>query len=77
VALSIVYPEDDPELARELEQLRQLLPPEVALVAGGRAAPAYQATIEKIEAALVKDLDGLVSTLQDLRKPPRRIKPRP
>ncbi|MBM3756002.1 MAG: cobalamin B12-binding domain-containing protein [Acidobacteria bacterium] len=34
VALSLVYPEDDPRLAVELAALRQSLPPEIALLAG-------------------------------------------
>ena len=76
VALSIVYPEDDPELAAELKELRQLLPPEVALVTGGRAAPAYRATLEQIEAVQADEFAGLISTLQELRKPAGRIKAR-
>jgi DNA-binding transcriptional MerR regulator/methylmalonyl-CoA mutase cobalamin-binding subunit len=74
VALSLVYPEDDPRLEGELKRLRELLPPEVALLTGGRAMPAYLDAIEKIEAVQMKDLDDLRSTLDDLRKPAKKTK---
>jgi MerR family transcriptional regulator, light-induced transcriptional regulator len=71
VALSLVYPEDDPRLESELTLLRELLPREVALLTGGRAMPAYLDTIERIGALPMKDLADLGSTLDDLRKPAR------
>ena len=74
VALSLVYPEDDPRLEGELTRLRELLPPEVALLAGGRAMPAYRDALEKIGALQVKDLPHLCSILDDLRKPSRKSK---
>lgn len=74
VALSLVYPEDDPRLEGELTLLRELLPPEVALLAGGRAMPAYLDAIEKIGALQMKDLSSLSSTLDDLRKPAKKLK---
>ena len=74
VALSLVYPEDDPRLEGELTLLRELLPPEVALLTGGRAMPAYLDAIEKIGAVQMKDLSNLSSTLDDLRKPSKKVK---
>ena len=41
VALSIVYPEDDPDLPQELTNLRRFLPEETRILIGGRAATAY------------------------------------
>jgi len=74
VALSLVYPEDDPSLANELKLLRELLPAEVMLLAGGRAMPAYRDTIQSIGAWQIGDLADLISKLDDLRKiSPRRI----
>jgi MerR family transcriptional regulator, light-induced transcriptional regulator len=73
VALSLVYPEDDPRLEGELTLLRELLPPEVALLTGGRAMPAYLAAIEKTGAMQMKDLASLSSTLDDLRKPAKKV----
>jgi MerR family transcriptional regulator, light-induced transcriptional regulator len=69
VALSLVYPEDDPQLEGELTRLRELLPPEVMLLTGGRAMSAYCDTLEKIGAVQMKDLAHLCATLDDLRKP--------
>lgn len=40
VLLSIVYPDDDPQLAPELSRLRHLLPGTVSLLVGGAAADA-------------------------------------
>lgn len=74
VALSLVYPEDDPRLESELTRLRELLPPEVALLIGGRAMPAYRDVIEKIGALQITNLGELSSTLDSLRKPVRNTK---
>ncbi|HAM71015.1 MAG TPA: hypothetical protein DCM86_05170 [Verrucomicrobiales bacterium] len=72
VALSLVYPEDDPRVEGELYRLRSLLAPEVLLMAGGRAASAYGGTLREIGALEIKDLPHLWSTLEELRKPGRR-----
>lgn len=69
VALSLVYPEDDPHLETELIRLREMLPVEVALLAGGRAAPSYQLALEKAGARQIKDLSHLCSVLDALRSP--------
>ena len=68
VALSLVYPEDDPELPMELKRLRQALPDGVALLAGGRAAPAYRDALKSVDAVLVQDLAHLGLVLDELRK---------
>jgi len=69
VALSIVYPEDDPRMEGELMQLHEFLPPDVMLIVGGRAMPAYHDVLEKIGASQVNDLAQLCLMLDDLRKP--------
>jgi len=71
VALSLVYPEDDPQLAGELVRLREALPPETALLAGGRAMSAYRDVLENIGAVPVANLMDLGAALDDLRKPRR------
>ncbi len=70
VALSLVYPEDDPRIEGELTQLRELLPRDVALLAGGRAAQAYRKTLDDIGALQITDLAHLCVALDDLRKAP-------
>ena len=68
VALSLVYPEDDPRLEAELTRLRELLPQEVTLLVGGRAAPAYSDGLNKIGAIQLKNLTELGAALDELRK---------
>lgn len=74
VALSLVYPEDDPRLEGELTRLRESLPPEVSILVGGRALPAYREALEEIGAVQMKDLAHLCSALDDLRKPAKKVK---
>jgi len=68
VALSIVYPADDAGLPAELDNLRRSLPPEMAILVGGRATPAYHDVIERLgffAAAQLEDLDDLLDRLRD------------
>ena len=74
MALSVVYPEDDPLLDGELTRLRESLPTEVTLIVGGRAMPAYRDVLETIGALQVIDLAHLFSTLETLRKPSNKGK---
>jgi MerR family transcriptional regulator, light-induced transcriptional regulator len=69
VALSIVYPEDDPRLEGELARLRSLLPEEIPILAGGRAMGAYRHCLKGIGALTMDDLDHLGKTLDELRRP--------
>jgi methylmalonyl-CoA mutase cobalamin-binding subunit len=59
VALSLVHPDDDPTLPPELRRLRRLLPKEITIIAGGRAAEFYQTTLLEIGALTIKSLDDL------------------
>jgi MerR family transcriptional regulator, light-induced transcriptional regulator len=54
VALSLVYPKDDPHLRSELKKLHLLLPAEVTLIVGGRAVDGYYDTLTEIGAVIVK-----------------------
>ncbi len=74
VALSIVYPPDDPALPRELVDLRRFLPDSTEIIIGGRAAPAYGAVVRQIRAHRAADLDQFVKTLGELRTRPGRKK---
>jgi MerR family transcriptional regulator, light-induced transcriptional regulator len=67
VALSLVYPEDDAALPGELTRLRKLLPPEVRVLVGGRAAAKYQPVLDEIQASVARDLDELFGLLRELR----------
>lgn len=68
VALSLVYPEDDPYLETELVRLQELLPSEVALLVGGRAAAAYRNVLERVGAIEVDHLTALPSRLDEIRR---------
>jgi DNA-binding transcriptional MerR regulator/methylmalonyl-CoA mutase cobalamin-binding subunit len=70
VALSLVYPDDDPQLESELIRLREALPPHMALIAGGRAVPAYRTALERVGAFPATDLSELGAVLDRLRTTP-------
>jgi len=69
VAMSIVFPDDDPNLAQELESLRKHLPPEIKLITGGRAAESYASTLEKLGAIRTRELSELYRILEQMRVP--------
>lgn len=68
LALSIVYPEDDPKLDLELAQLQRILPQNTRLIVGGRAVHAYSTSLEKYGARIVKTLADFDTELDALRK---------
>jgi MerR family transcriptional regulator, light-induced transcriptional regulator len=76
VALSVVYPDDDAELVQQFTNLRKYLPPDVAILVGGRAAESYTDAISGIGASLLTDLPQLNRKLDELRSsvPQRRIR---
>ena len=67
VALSIIYPADDPRVADELLKLRRYLSNEVEIVVGGRGSPGYQAVLNTIRATQIHDLATLRNHLETLR----------
>jgi MerR family transcriptional regulator, light-induced transcriptional regulator len=71
VALSIVYPVDDPQVAQELRNLRRFLPADVRILAGGRGAPHYAESLNGVGALQSHDLAGFLETLRELRE--RRV----
>jgi len=67
LALSIVFPSDDPNLPSELETLRRNLPAQVKLIAGGRAAGGYEAALTRCGFVHNKSLSEFYQTLEQLR----------
>ena len=67
VALSIVYPLDDPHLGHELIKLRQALGDDIYLFAGGRAASSYSHILERINAIKINELSDLRTHLHELQ----------
>ncbi len=72
VALSIVYPEDDPVLDEELIQLKRLLPRNTEILIGGRVSAAYLTTVRRIGAIMVSDLQEFDAQLEMIRRRRRR-----
>ncbi len=68
VALSVVYPPDDPRLPHDLRRLRRLLPGGLALFAGGDAAAAYAGVLREVDARLVESITELREALDALRR---------
>ena len=68
VLLSIVYPGDDPHLGGELVKLRRLLGDDIALLAGGRAAPQYRRFLDQAGAVTFASLSELRDSLNSLRQ---------
>ena len=66
IALSIVLP-DDAHLKNELSRLAQLLPDNIALLVGGRAAIHYADTLKEIGALRLHDLQDFRTELDSLR----------
>ncbi len=67
VALSLIYPPDDPNVQRELELLREYLPDSIEILAGGQAAFGYHRTLQSIRARVAGDLKDLYPMLDEIR----------
>jgi DNA-binding transcriptional MerR regulator/methylmalonyl-CoA mutase cobalamin-binding subunit len=68
VALSIVYPPDDPRVADELRRLHRALPAEATLFVGGLGAGGYEPVLKEIAAVSAGDLYEFRRRLDQLRK---------
>lgn len=71
VALSIIFPADDPNLPGELQTLRRHLPATVSLIVGGRSADGYADTLREIAAQHAPNLTEFSRLLDQLRKSTR------
>lgn len=71
VALSIIFPADDPNLPGELQTLRRHLPATVSLIVGGRSADGYADTLREIAAQHAPNLTEFSRLLDQLRKSAR------
>lgn len=66
VALSVVYPADDPELTTELRTLAEGLPGGVTLLVGGGGAVGYAGVLEEVGARRLADFAELRGVLAGL-----------
>lgn len=67
VAISIVYPNDDPLLPKELKKMKQIFPSGVTIIAGGRAVDGYLDVLDEIGAVVVKNTKHLRVELEAIR----------
>jgi DNA-binding transcriptional MerR regulator/methylmalonyl-CoA mutase cobalamin-binding subunit len=72
VALSIIYPADDPRIAGELTRLRKGLGESVALLFGGRAAAGYTEAIAQVGGLFFEELAALRKEIEDPQHLTRR-----
>ena len=66
LGLSIVFPEDDPNLGDELRRLREFLPTHVKMVVGGRACGGYQSALNDIGAHVCHDINDYYNVLEKM-----------
>jgi DNA-binding transcriptional MerR regulator/methylmalonyl-CoA mutase cobalamin-binding subunit len=71
VALSLVHPENDPDVSNEVRALRATLPPDIVLIVGGAAAKGYARALKDVKALVVSDLGTLRATLVSIAAEPR------
>ena len=67
VALSVVWPESDPDVAGEIRALARGMPEETGLLIGGGSAGSYSEVLEEVGATLLTDYSQLRHVLADLR----------
>jgi methylmalonyl-CoA mutase cobalamin-binding domain/chain len=69
VALSLVFPGDDPNLPQEMESLRKHLPADIEIIVGGRASESYTSVFKQIRALQTRGLKDLYRILEQMRLP--------
>ena len=63
IAVSLVFPADDPRVVEQLLELRAAVGPTMPILAGGRVALSYRDAIESIGGRLVSSLEDLYASL--------------
>jgi len=66
VALSVIHPDNDPAMGKQLEALRRALPAGIPLLVGGAAAAAYRAEVAAAQGQVVIQLAELRGALRML-----------
>ncbi len=63
IAVSLVFPTDDPGIALQLRELRSASGPDIPILAGGRAVAAYGEAIDAAGVRVVAGLEDFYATL--------------
>ncbi|ANM30127.1 hypothetical protein ABI59_11905 [Acidobacteria bacterium Mor1] len=67
LAMSVVYPADDPQLVVELRRLRDLLPEGLPVIVGGSAAHGYGQVLAEVGATVREDMQAFRRELESIR----------
>jgi MerR family transcriptional regulator, light-induced transcriptional regulator len=67
VALSMVYPEAEPQIENELRELRNSLPEKTPILIGGGGAESYRPVIDELQARLIEDFGAFQIALAKIR----------
>jgi len=67
IALSIVYPANDPYLTAELQNIYSLTNGNIPILIGGRSAKSYGKIVSQIKAIVVTDFEDMKSKLEIMR----------
>jgi methanogenic corrinoid protein MtbC1 len=68
LALSLVYPPDDPNVNIEITKLEKYLNDDTIIYVGGNSAESYNKTLSKINAKQISDLNDFRNELVKIRK---------
>ena len=68
LALSLVYPPDDPKVNIELTKLAKYLNSDTIIYVGGNSAESYNKTLSSIKANVISDLNDFRNELVKIRK---------
>ena len=68
LALSLVYPPDDPSINVELTKIAKYLNKDTIIYVGGNAAESYNKTLTNIKANVISDLNDFRNELVKIRK---------
>ena len=68
IAISLVFPADDPGIADQLVALRAAVGPTMPVLAGGRAVLSYRDAVESVGGRLVSSLEDLYASLDVMQQ---------
>jgi len=68
LALSIVYPDDDPYLSSDIQKLDILLPKSIKIIFGGQSVYGYKKEIDSIGGIIAGNMSALRNVMHAIRK---------
>lgn len=67
IALSIIFPPDDPGLIDEIRNIRRMVGDETTILVGGRSAPSYRDVLNDVGAVSLNDMKAFRKRLEEER----------